>query len=82
MHARGLKTQSLGLPFLFLRMLASPARVESHPWLGNPGWEVTLQWQWPLGPCAQGGLPHSQEHPGNLHTTVPSCFSAGESLQA
>ena len=33
---------------------------ESHPQLGSAGWEVILQWRWPLGPCAQGGLPHSQ----------------------
>ena len=34
--------------------------AESHPCLGSAGWEIILQWQWPLGPRAQGGLPHSQ----------------------
>ena len=34
--------------------------AESHPWLRSPDWEVILQWHWPLGPRAQGGLPHSQ----------------------
>ena len=40
--------------------IPSHLRAESHPWLGSPGWEVILQWHWPLGPCTQGGLPHSQ----------------------
>ena len=38
----------------------SRLRAESHLCLGSTGWEVSWQWQWPLGPCAQGGLPHSQ----------------------
>ena len=34
--------------------------ADCHTQLGNAGWEVIFQWQWPLRPCIQGGLPHSQ----------------------
>ena len=28
----------------------SHLQADRHPWLGSAGWEVILQWQWPLGP--------------------------------
>ena len=38
----------------------SRLQAEGQTRMGSAGWEVTSQWQWPLRPCTQGGLPHSQ----------------------
>ena len=35
-------------------------QAEGQTQMGSTGWDVTSQWQWPLRPCTQGGLPHSQ----------------------
>ena len=34
--------------------------TESHTRLESACLEVIFQWQWPLSPCSQGGLPHPQ----------------------
>ena len=73
MRTRGLKTHSLGLPFLFLRMLAPPVTCGLRV---TPGWETLAgrslcSGNGPWGPAPWEGSHPPRQHPGNLHTAVP-----------
>ena len=75
---RSLKTQSVWLPFLPPRMIASSdtcglMKIQARKcWLGG-----LLQWQWPLWPRAQGGLSPCQ----GMYRQPPHGCSVTFSLQ-
>ena len=67
---RGLKTHSLWMTFLPLRKIVFPVSCFLNvTQLECACLEVVIQWQWPLRPFAQGGLPHSQANQSNFQVS-------------